>query len=195
MTQLGLYNRNARDALGFVNASDPSDPDTFFRRNLPRVGLTDSAGDTNHVALATGVMTSVPIYLVAGDLVTNLSFVSGNTGAGTPTNWWFALYDTQATPALIEQTADQTSTAWAANTVKTLALATAYRVVKTGIHWAACMVTATTPPHLLGTLGSRPVVTGERNLSQSSGSSLTATAPATIASPTVKNFVPLVVAT
>lgn len=194
MTQLGLYARNARDALGFMNAADPADPDTFYRRNLPRVGLTDSAGDTGHVALATGVMTSVPIYLVAGDLVTDLSFVSGATAAGTPTAWWFALYDTQATPALIAQTADQTTTAWAANTVKTLDLSTAYRVVKTGLHYAACMVTATTPPSLLGTIGAKPVVTGERNLSQSSGSSLTTTAPATIASPTVKNFVPLVVA-
>ncbi len=194
MTQLGLYNRNARDALGYLNAADPSSPDTFHRSNLPRVGLADSAGHTDHGALATGVMTSVPIYLVAGDVVTNLSVVSGATAAGTPTAYWVALYDTQATPALIAQSADQTTTAWAANTVKTLALSAAYTVAKTGIYHAAVMVTATTPPTLLGTLAARPVVTGERNLSQSSGSSLTTTAPATIASPTVKNFVPLVVA-
>jgi len=192
---LGLYNRTHRDPLAHVNAADPADPDTFFRRNLPRTGLTDSGGDTNHAALATGVMTSTPIYLVAGDKITNLSFVSGNTGAGTPTNYWFALYSMDATPALLAQTADQTSTAWAANTVKTLALSSPYTVPKTGLYWAAVMVTATTPPTLLGTIAARPVVTGERNLSQSSGSSLTATAPATIASPAVKNFVPYVVAT
>ena len=195
MTKLGLYTRNGLDALGHVNLSDPADPDTWFRRNLPRTGLTDSAGDTGHPALATGVMTSVPIYLVAGDLVTNLSFVSGATAAGTPTNYWFALYSMDATPTLLAQTADQTSTAWAANTVKTLALATAYRVPKTGIYHAAIMVTATTPPSLLGAIAARTVVTGERNLSQSSGSALTTTAPATITSPTVKNFVPYVVAT
>jgi hypothetical protein len=191
---LGLYNRNVRDALGYLNAADPSSVDTFHRANLPRLGLADSGGDTNHVALATGVMTSVPIFLVAGDLITNLSFVSGVTAAGTPTAWWFALYSNAATPALIAQTADQTTTAWAANTVKTLALSTAYRVVETGLHHAACMVTATTPPTLIGSLGVRPIVTGERNLSQSSGSGLTTTAPATIASPAVKNFVPLAVA-
>lgn len=194
MSQLGLYSRNARDALGFVNAADPADPDTFFRRNLPRTGLTDSAGDTGNVALATGVMTSVPIFLVAGDLITNLSFVSGATAAGTPTAYWFALYGTDTTPALIAQSADQATGAWAANTVKTLALSAAYRVPKTGLYYAACMVTATTPPSLLGTVGAKPVVTGERNLSQSSGSTLTTTAPATIATPTVKNFVPFVVA-
>jgi hypothetical protein len=41
----------------------------------------------------------------------------------------------------------------------------------------------------------RPVVTGEANLSQSSGTTLTTTAPATIATPAIKNFAPLVVAT
>lgn len=195
MTELGLYIGNGRDALAHFNAADPADPDTFFRRNLPRTGLTDSGGDTNHVALATGVMTSVPLYLVAGDLVTNLSFVSGVTAAGTPTAWWFALYSNDATPTLLAQTADQTTTAWAANTVKTVALATAQRIAKTGIYWAAINVTATTVPTLMGAIGVKPVVTGERNLSQSSGSGLTTTAPATIATPTVKNFVPYVVAT
>jgi hypothetical protein len=53
-------------------------------------------------------MTSVAIPLEVGDVVTNLTFLSGATAAGTPTNYWFALYDTSATPALIAQSADQT---------------------------------------------------------------------------------------
>jgi hypothetical protein len=195
VSQLGGYVRNVRDALAHRNAEDPSSPDTFFRRNLPRTGLYDSAGDTGQVALATGVMTSVPIYLQAGDVITNLSFRSGATAAGTPTNWWFALYDTQATPALVAQTADQTTTAWAANTTMTKALAAAYTVTKTGIYWAAIMVTATTPPTLLGSVAAPAIVTGERNLSQSSGSGLTTTAPSTIATPTAKQFAPYVVLT
>lgn len=195
MTQLGGYNRNVRDALAFLNTSEPASPDTFCRRNLPRVGLYDSASDTGQVALATGVMTSVPIFLQAGDVVTNLSFRSGATAAGTPTNYWFALYSDAATPALLAQTADQTSTAWAANTTKTLALSAAYTVPKTSIYWAAIMVTATTPPTLLGACAAPAIVTGERNLSQSSGSALTTTAPGTIATPTAKTFVPYVVCT
>lgn len=195
MTALGLYSRNVRDALGHVNLADPSSPDTFFRRNLPRTGLYDSASDTGQVALATGVMTSMPIYLVAGDVVTNLSFRSGATAAGTPTAWWFALYSNAATPALLAQTADQTTTAWAANTTMTKALATAYTVTATGIYWAAINVTATTPPTLLGCVGAPAIVTGERNLSQSSGSGLTTTAPATITSVTAKHFIPYVVIT
>jgi len=193
--QLGLYNRNVRDLLGYAVATDPASPDTFYRTNLPRLGLADSAGDSGNVALATGVMTSVPLFLVAGDLVTNLSFVSGATAAATPTAYWVALYDTQTVPALIAQSADQTNTAWGANTVKTLALATAYRVVKTGVHWAAINVTAGTTPSLIGAVGARPVVTGEHNVSQSSETGLTTTAPATVASPAIKNFIPRVVAT
>ena len=42
-------------------------------------------------ALTTQVMTSVVLPLQTGALVTNLTFISGATAAGTPTNWWFAL--------------------------------------------------------------------------------------------------------
>ncbi|UJV43812.1 hypothetical protein [Streptomyces sp. AMCC400023] len=195
MTQLGAYTRNVRDALAYFNLSDPSSPDTFFRRNLPRVGLYDSAGDTGQVALTTEVMTSVPIYLQAGDVITNVSFRSGATAANTPTNWWFALYSNAATPALLAQTADQTNTAWAANTTKTVALASAQTIRTSGIYWVGIMVKATAVPTLLGSVAAPAIVTGERNLSQSSGSTLTDTAPATIATPTAKQFVPYVVLT
>lgn len=195
MTQLGAYTRNVRDALAHFNLADPASADTFFRRNLPRAGLYDSAGDTGQVALATGVMTSVPVYLHAGDVITNVSFRSGATAAGTPTNWWFALYSKASTPALMAQTADQTTGAWAANTTKTLALATAQTITESGVYWVGINVTATTVPTLLGTVAAPAIVTGERNLSQSSGSSLTTTAPATIATPTAKQFVPYVVLT
>ncbi|MEU9002575.1 hypothetical protein [Streptomyces sp. NPDC048551] len=192
--QLGGYTRNVRDAMAHVNAADPASPDTFFRRNQPRTGLYDSASDTGQVALATGVMTSVPIHLRSGDVITTVSVRSGATAAGTPTNYWVALYDSSATPALLAQSADQTSTAWAANTTKSLALAPV-TITRSGIYWVGIMVAATTPPTLLGSCGAPAVVTGERNLSQSSGSSLTATAPATITSVTAKSFVPYVVLT
>lgn len=195
MSQLGLFQGIPRDALAAYAASVPASPSTFYRSNQPRVGLYDSASDTGQVALATGVMTSVPVFLAAGDVITNISARSGATAAGTPTNYWFALYSNAATPALLSQSADQTSTAWATNTTKTLALAAAQTISVTGIYWVGIMVTATTPPTLLGSAAVAPIVTGERNLSQSSGSTLTATAPATIATPTVKQFAPYVVLT
>jgi hypothetical protein len=193
MTQLGGYKRNVRDLLAWANAGDPSSPDTFFRRNMPRLGLYDSAGDTGQVALATGVMTSVPIALRAGDVITNISVRSGATAAGTPTNYWVALYSAAAVPALLSQSTDQLTAAWAANTTKTLALAAPQTITADGIYWVGVMVTATTPPTLLGSVAAPAIVTGERNLSQSSGSGLTGGAPNTITSVTAKQFVPYVV--
>lgn len=195
MTTLGLYSGIVRDALAAYGTMVPASPTQFYRATQPRVGLYDSASDAGNLALTTQVMTSVPILLAAGDVVTNLSFVSGATAAGTPTNWWFALYDTSATPALIAQTADQTTAAWAAFTVQTKALTAAYSVPKTGVYWAAIHVKATAVPTLLGSVAVKPIVTGERNLAQTSGSALVATAPATIATPAVANFAPYCVAT
>lgn len=168
-----------------------------LRKNMRRSDI--AATDGNVAALTTQVMTSVALYLEAGDTVTSLTFVSGTTAAGTPTNWWFALYSSAATPALLAQTADQTSTAWAANTAKTVALASPYKVTATGIYYAAVMVKATTPPTLAGrtlhnAVEAGAIVTGQAVLAQTSGTGLTTTAPATIASPTTVATVPLVIA-
>lgn len=178
-----------KDRLWLVDGQ----PATPQRCSLP-LGRYGAVADLS--ALTTQVMTAVAIPLQAGDIVTNLTFVSGATAAGTPTNWWFALYDTSATPALIAQTADQTSTAWAAHTAMTLALATAYTVVNPGLFYAAIMVKATTPPSLEGAtlenaVAAGAILTGMKVLAKTSGSSLTTTAPATLATPTTVNTVPL----
>lgn len=188
MTVLGAYRGLVRDDLGWLNsAGRPAPDEVFHRANLPRVGLDDVA------ALATGVMTSVALYLHDGDTVTNLTFVSGATAADTPTNYWVALYSRAGT--LLAQSADQTTGAWAADTAKTLALSAPVKITQSGVYFAAIMVKATATPTLVGTTGAKPVLAGEGNLGQSSGSSLVATAPATIASPAFKRAVPLVIAT
>lgn len=160
--------------------------------NLKR---TDATGNLS--ALTTQVMLSVALPLQAGDLVTSLTFVSGDTGAGTPTNWWFALYSPAG--ALLAQSADSTNTAWAANTAKKLALATPQLITEAGVYYAAIMVKATTPPTLVGVATQNAIMSGAlgvglKILAQTSGSSLTTTAPATIASPTTVVNVPLVIA-
>jgi len=166
---------------------------------LLRANLRRSECGGNLAALTTQVMTAVALYLEAGDVVTNLTFCSATTAASVPTNWWFALYSTAATPALLAQTADQTTTAWAANTVKTVALAAPYTVPTTGVYYAAIMVKATTPPTLLGASlnanAAAAVVTGQKVLANTSGTSLTDTAPATIATPTTVATVPYCAAT
>lgn len=170
-------------------------PSGTMRANLKRREL-----GANLSALTTQVMLSSVLPLEVGDLVTNLTFLSGATAAGTPTNWWFALYDYSATPALIAQTADQLTAAWAADTAKTLALSSAYLVPRSGVYYAAIMVKATTVPTLAGrslenAAASSAIVNGQKVIAQTSGAALTTTAPATIATPTAVATVPYVVAT
>lgn len=160
-------------------------PTAFQRSNIPR---WDANSDT--AVLTTAVMSSYAIPVYAGDVITSLTFLSGATAAGTPVNWWFALYNDAATPVLLSQSADQTSTAWAADTAMTLALAAPQ--TNTGDHtvwFASVMVKATTPPSLVGVnLGRAGMSTGPKStqkvLARTSGSALTTTAPATIATAT-----------
>ncbi|MER6515191.1 hypothetical protein [Nonomuraea sp. NPDC001636] len=188
MSVLGAYRGIPRNDLGWLNSAGRPDPEaTFHRANLPRVGLDDVA------TAATGVMCSVAIYLQDGDLISNLTFISGATAAGTPTNQFAALYSTAG--ALMTQSPDKTTEAWAADTAKSFALATPQRITKSGVYYAALAIAATTVPTLVGSTGAKPVLTGEGNLAQTSGSSLTATAPATIVTPAFKRAVPLVIAT
>jgi len=186
----GGYNRRLGDAFEFQNVMDPSSADTFYRSNLSRFGLASVA------IAATGIMTNARIWLRAGDVITNIGFSSGGTAGGTLTAWWVALYDDSATPALLRQSADQGSAALAANTNFTLALASTYTVPRTGVYRAAIMVAATTVPTLLGvTCAKAGLVTGESAVSQSSGSGLSTTAPATVATPTELVTVPRFVLT
>lgn len=205
MTLLGRYTGIFRDELAALADQFRQDmaglsmvTDTggkFHRYNLPRWSVS-----ADLAALTSQVMTSTPLFLRKGDVVTNLSFMSGATAAVTPTNWWFALYNLATTPAVIAQTADQLTAAWAANTVKTLALSAPYTVTADGIYWPSAMVKATTVPTLAGAPVVRmaaPVfaVDGEVALAQTSGSALVATAPATIATPTTVSTIPWVAAT
>lgn len=168
-------------------------PSGLYRQNMSRL-----VAGGNLAALTTQVMTSVALHLQAGDTVSSLTFKSGATAAGTPTNWWFALYDDSATPALLAQSADQLTAAWAADTAKTLALATPQLITRSGVYYAAVMVKATTVPTLIGASvqadASAGFLSADKVLASTSGSALTGTAPATIATPTAVGTVPLVVA-
>lgn len=171
-------------------------PSAFQRSNIPR---TDASADT--AVLTTQVMASFAIPVYAGDVITSLTFLAGATAAGSPTNWWFALYNDAATPVLLAQTADQLTAAWAADTAKTLALTTAQ--VVTGDHtvwYASVMMKATTPNSLVGVnLGRAGIATGavstQKVLARTSGSALTTTAPATITAATAQVGVAYVIAT
>jgi hypothetical protein len=192
VTELGLFGGVYRDAL-VPFATDGKTPNSAFTRvNLPRFGNYDSASDSGSPALTTQIMTAVPVFLASGETVTNVSYFVGTTAAGTPTNSWVALYSNAAVPALLAQSTDATTGAIAAFTKNTVALATAQTVSKSDVYWVAIMIKATTVPTLLGSIGIPPIASGERNLAVTSGSALTTTAPATLATPTVQRFVPFI---
>jgi hypothetical protein len=109
-----------------------------------------------------GTLYLIPIWLPKGLVVSNITFVSGSTAAGTPTNWWFTLHD--STKKALARTFDQTTTAWAANTVKTLGIQqttagnfTSYTTTYSGLHYLGVMIKATTVPNLISE-GSMPDV-------------------------------------
>ncbi|MEV6836760.1 right-handed parallel beta-helix repeat-containing protein [Streptomyces sp. NPDC051133] len=102
-----------------------------------------------------GTLYLVPIWLPRGTVVSNITFVSGGTAAASPTNWWFSLHDSSR--KMLARTADQTTTAWPANTVMTKAVAqttagsaSSYTTTYTGLHYLGIMVKATTQPNIVG---------------------------------------------
>jgi hypothetical protein len=108
--------------------------ETMPRETCPEVNTV--------VPTASGTLFLQSIYLKAGQLVSAISISSATTAAGTPTNYFFALYD--ANRNLRAQSANQTTTAWAANTLKTLNMTTPYRVPSSGLYYIGLMMTATT---------------------------------------------------
>ena len=99
--------------------------------------------EVNTVApTASGTLFMQAIKLTAGQLVSNIIVSSATTAAVTPTAGRVCLYD--GARNLRAQSADQTTTAWAANTVKTLAMVTPYRVPTSGLYYIGIWMTATT---------------------------------------------------
>jgi len=119
----------------------------------------------------TGTATTAPtsgtlylslIWLPAGLTVSNIAITCA-TAFTSPTNQFFALYSAfpQSNPVLLAQSANQTTTAWAANTRKQLAMTAPYKVGTAGWFYVGVMVTATT----MGTLVGPPASTTTTDLS------------------------------
>ena len=136
----------------------------------------ETCPEINGSVLTSGTLFLTMIYLYAGTVVTNISFFSATTAAGTPTNQIFSLYSKNF--QLLGNTANDTTTAWAANSIKTLAMTSAYTVPVSDIYYVGIMVAATTVPTLksssasLAQLGARFPFSGGN-----SNTSLTTTMP------------------
>ena len=170
-----------------------SPTNTTFAETVPRINAVSDVA-----IAATGVELSVGIPLNFGDKVTNLTFVTGATAAGTPTAGYICLRD--ASGALLAQSADFGSTARAANTAFTVALATAQLITTPGLYYVGISFTAGTVPTLRGVSLANAVLGGALGVSaavlcRSHGSSVGATAPAATTTPTTTFGIPYIVAT
>lgn len=134
---------NGAQVISYGDEFSQSTKPTGSYESYPRVnGVADRA------ALSTGRVSLQSIRLPAGLPVTNITFASITTAAGTPTHWWFSLCDNTYTT--LRSTADQTSTAWAANTVMPKALSSPFVTLYEGLYYVAVMMTATTVVSLAG---------------------------------------------
>lgn len=183
----GLYKRNIYDAMGHLNGLDPASPDTTLRRSLPR----DQAHDATIALATTGKMTLGKVTMEAGDPATYLSFVSGGTAGATMTSWWLALFDPDG--KLVGQTADQVAGAIAANTVFTIALATATKAKQSGVYRVGLCIAASTVPTVLGLTIAPAITTGtpaEGTIAEETTATYTTTAPSTLPALTARRGTP-----
>ena len=87
------------------------------------------------------------IYLPAGLVINCITLFAGTTAISAATHQWFGLWNSSL--ALLAGSADDTSTAWSANTAKRLALTAAFRTTYSGRYYVGLGTTAT-GPSLLG---------------------------------------------
>ena len=104
--------------------------------------------EVNTAAPATGVLGLMAVKLRAGDLVSTIDLWSATTAAGTPTNYMAGLFD--ANRNLLATSTNKTTEAWAANSLKSFAMTTPYRVPVTGLYYIGYFMTATTVATLKG---------------------------------------------
>lgn len=153
-------------------------PTGAVRQSIDRAG----AHANLTAALSTGRLYMQGVYYARGEVVTSITFVSATTQLGTGANQWAALFSSARVQLAIS--ADDTSTAWAANTAKTFTMTTPYVIPVAGIYYHGLNVTATTVPTLAGqsTLagiqGIAPILSGYADTGLTNPASCPATAAA-----------------
>jgi hypothetical protein len=102
-----------------------------------------TANETNQAApTASGTLFMQGIYIPAGVTVSNILWHSATTAANGPTHWMAGLYDVNR--VLRATSTDHTSEAWAAQTMKTIAMVTPYLIPSSGLYYVGFFMTAST---------------------------------------------------
>lgn len=161
-----------------ITAKTLTDIESYLTGEAATRGTTGSIASTydrglfagaNAAELSTGRLSVYRIFLPKGLTCTSITFRSATTALSVGTNQWFALFDSAG--AMLRVTADDTSTAWAANSAKTLNLSSTFVTTYAGLYYVGIMVKATTVPTLEGLVlfgnagGQNPKVGGSADTS------------------------------
>jgi hypothetical protein len=144
----------------------------------------DLCNEVNTAVLSSGRLSLQAIYIPAGVTITSISFWSATTAANGPTNQLFGLYDVNLN--LLRSSVNDTSTAWAANSRKTLALTSTFTTTYSGLYYLGIMVTASTAvPTLKGNTAKTngALNAGAPSMGGTSNTGLTTALPATANAP------------
>lgn len=123
----------------FINGElRPRDiPDGYFAQTFP-VRQANAL-----TVLVTQSLYVSPIWLTAGDVVTNITLANG-AATVTPAHWLVGLFNSARVQ--LATSTDDTTTVWAINTLRTTALSAAFTVTYTGWHYLGVAVDASTLP-------------------------------------------------
>lgn len=146
----------------------------------------DLCDEVNTSLLSSGRLSLQAIWLPAGVTINSISFWSATTAGATLTNQLFGLYDNNLN--LLRSSNNDTSTAWAANSKKTLSLTSAFTTTYSGLYYLGIMVAATTVPTIKGNTAktngalnaAAPSMGGTSNTGLTTALPATANAPGTV---------------
>jgi hypothetical protein len=145
----------------------------------------DLCDEVNTAVLSSGRLSLQAIYIPAGVTITSISFWSATTALSAGTNQLFGLYDVNLN--LLRSSNNDTSTAWSANSRKTLALTSTFTTTYSGLYYLGIMVTGTVPTlkgntaKTGGQLGAgAPSMGGTSNTGLTTALPATANAPGTV---------------
>lgn len=142
-------------------------PTTKFLR--PRSALHETFPRQQQSTVTPTTMVSGTLWLTAIEIpsdtnLNGIAFVTGDTAVAAGTHQIFGLYDndigsSSGTPyARLAQTSDDTSAAWAINTIKQLSFSAAYTTLTSGLYYLGLLVTAGTPPNIVANSAMSPTL-------------------------------------
>ncbi len=158
---------NAWEAGSTVNGLTNA-PKRFAQTASLQAGWEPTAALMSNQSRATALLGNVAGLMVSGRLllagglvlpagvpITSISFLSGNTALGTPTNYWFCLVDQAGN--VLRKTVDGGSAGWSGNAVKTLNLSSVYMADKELPVYLGIVCVGGTMPDLRAANASSPV--------------------------------------